>query len=85
MLTDALGPRHISLAGLTVPTLVIGGEGDRLTPLIESRRIATAVPNLVELVVLPVGHCAMLERPAEVNRQLRALAESAAGIGQISS
>jgi pimeloyl-ACP methyl ester carboxylesterase len=85
MLTDALGRRHISLVGLTVPTLVIGGEDDRLTPLIQSRRIAAAVPNLVELVVLPVGHCAILERPAEVNRQLRALAESVAGIGRISS
>jgi pimeloyl-ACP methyl ester carboxylesterase len=85
MLTDALGPRHLSLAGLTVPTLVIGGEGDRLTPLIQSRQIAAAVPNLVELVVLPAGHCAMLERPAEVNRQLRALVESVASIRRINS
>jgi pimeloyl-ACP methyl ester carboxylesterase len=85
MLTDALGPRHMSLAGLTVPTLVIGSERDRLTPLIQSRRIAAAAPNLVELVVLPGGHCAMLERPAEVNRELRALAESIAGIRRISS
>jgi pimeloyl-ACP methyl ester carboxylesterase len=85
MLTDALGRRHISLAGLTVPTLVIGSEHDRLTPLIQSQRIAAAAPNLVGLVVLPGGHCAMLEHPAEVNRELRALAESAAGIRRISS
>jgi pimeloyl-ACP methyl ester carboxylesterase len=84
-LVDALGRRHISLAGLTVPTLVIGSERDRLTPLIQSRRIAAAVPNLVELVVLPGGHCSMLERPAEVNRELRALAESSAGSRRISS
>ena len=32
-LVDALGRRHINLAGLTVPTLVIGSERDRLTPL----------------------------------------------------
>jgi pimeloyl-ACP methyl ester carboxylesterase len=84
-LVDALGRRHISLAGLTVPTLVIGSERDRLTPLVQSRRIAAAVPNLVELVVLPGGHCSMLERPAEVNRELRALAESSAGSRRISS
>ncbi len=78
MLVDALGRRHISLAGLTVPTLVIGSERDRLTPPIQSRRIAAAVPNLAGLVVLPCGHCAMLERPDDVNRELRALAESAA-------
>ena len=84
-LVDGLGRRHISLAGLTVPTLVIGSERDRLTPLVQSRRIAAAVPNLVELVVLPGGHCSMLERPAEVNRELRALAESFTGSRRISS
>ena len=84
-LVDALGRRHISLAGLTVPTLVIGSERDRLTPLVQSRRIAAAAPNLVELVVLPGGHCSMLERPAEVNRELRALAESFTGSRRISS
>jgi pimeloyl-ACP methyl ester carboxylesterase len=85
MLVDALGSRHISLSGLTVPTLVIGSERDRLTPLSQSRRIAAAAPNLVELVVLPGGHCAMLERPAEVNRELRALAESITDSRRISS
>jgi pimeloyl-ACP methyl ester carboxylesterase len=84
-LVDALGRRHISLAGLTVPTLVIGSERDRLTPLIQSRRIAAAAPNVVGLVVLPGGHCAMLERPAEVNRELRALAESFTRSRRISS
>jgi pimeloyl-ACP methyl ester carboxylesterase len=85
MLIDALGPRHISLGGLTVPTLVIGSERDRLTPLVQSQRIAAAAPNLAELVVLPGGHCAMLECPVEVNRQLRVLAESFAGVRRISS
>ncbi|MGH3557258.1 MAG: alpha/beta fold hydrolase [Mycobacterium sp.] len=85
MLVDALGSRHISLSGLTVPTLVIGSERDRLTPLSQSRRIAAAAPNLVGLVVLPGGHCAMLERPAEVNRELRSLAESAVATQRISS
>ena len=84
-LVDGLGRRHISLAGLTVPTLVIGSERDRLTPLVQSQRIAAAAPNLVELVVLPGGHCSMLERPAEVNRELRALAESFTGSRRISS
>jgi pimeloyl-ACP methyl ester carboxylesterase len=84
-LVDALQRRHINLAGLTVPTLVIGSERDRLTPLVQSRRIAEAAPNLADLVVLPGGHCSMLERPAEVNRELRALAELMAGSRRISS
>jgi len=78
-LVAALGSRYLDLDGLTVPTLVIGSERDRLTPISQSRRIARAVPNLIELVELPGGHCSMLEHPREVNRQLRALAESAIG------
>lgn len=84
-LVDALQTRHISLSGLTVPTLVIGSERDRLTPLSQSRRIAAAAPNLVKLVVLPGGHCAMLERPADVNGELRALAESVEDDRRVSS
>jgi pimeloyl-ACP methyl ester carboxylesterase len=76
MLVDALGSRYLELDGLTVPTLVIGSEGDRLTPISQSRRIARTAPNVVGLVELSGGHCSMLERPREVNRHLRALVES---------
>lgn len=76
-LTAALGAKHIDLTGLTVPTLVIASQRDRLTPLVQSERIAAALPNSAGLVVLPGGHCSMLERPLEVNRELQALAESA--------
>jgi pimeloyl-ACP methyl ester carboxylesterase len=76
MLVDSLGTRHLDLAGLTVPTLVIGSEHDRLTPISQSRRIARIAPNVVALVELAGGHCSMLEQPGEVNRHLRALAES---------
>lgn len=85
ILVDAMGPRHIDLSGLTVPTLVIGSQRDRLLPLSQSRKIAAAVPNLIELVELPGGHCAILEQPQEVNRHLRALAESAVSARRISS
>jgi pimeloyl-ACP methyl ester carboxylesterase len=80
-----LGRRHISLAGLTVPTLVIGSERDRLTPISQSRRSARTAPHLVGLVELPGGHCPMLERLQEVNRELRSLVESAAAARRISS
>jgi pimeloyl-ACP methyl ester carboxylesterase len=76
-LVASLGSRHLNLGGLTVPTLVIGSERDRLTPISQSRRIARTVPNLIQLVELPGGHCSMLEHPREVNRQLRGLAEMA--------
>ena len=76
VLVDNLGPKHISLRNLTVPTLVIGSQMDRLLPINASRRIADDAPNLAAFVELTGGHCAILERPAEVNRELRALAES---------
>jgi pimeloyl-ACP methyl ester carboxylesterase len=76
MLVDALGSRYLELDGLTVPTLVMGSEDDRLTPISQSRRIARTAPNVVGLVELSGGHCSMLERPREVNRHLRALVES---------
>lgn len=76
MLVDEVGPRYLNLDGLTVPTLVVGSERDRLTPISQSRKIADTAPNVVGLVELPGGHCSMLEQHHEVNRQLRALAES---------
>ena len=77
VLVDHLGPKHIALKNLTVPTLVIGSQKDRLLPMVSSRRIAATAPNLARFVELAGGHCAILERPAEVNEHLRWLAEEA--------
>jgi pimeloyl-ACP methyl ester carboxylesterase len=60
-LTEAI--RHIDL-----PTLVIGGTADLLTPPAEARRIARLVPNARLELFEGGGHMLMLERTAEVNR-----------------
>lgn len=58
-----------ALACLTVPTTVVVGDHDRLTPPGLSRRMAERCG--AELVVLEgVGHMAPLEAPAELNRVL---------------
>jgi pimeloyl-ACP methyl ester carboxylesterase len=76
-LIDSLGThQHIALHNLTVPTLVIGSERDRLLPMVSARHIARTAPNLAEFVELSGGHCAILERPDEVNGHLRWLIES---------
>ena len=76
-LVDSVGTaQHIGLKNLTVPTLVIGSERDRLLPMVSSRRIAREVPNLAQFVELSGGHCAIVERPDEVNKHLRLLIES---------
>ncbi|BBY43651.1 alpha/beta fold hydrolase [Mycolicibacterium celeriflavum] len=84
-LVDHLGPRHIGLDNLVVPTLVIGSEKDRLLPIASARRIARAAPNLTQFVELSGGHCAILERPDEVNKHLRLLIDSVTSEGRISS
>jgi pimeloyl-ACP methyl ester carboxylesterase len=59
---------------LTVPTLVLAGERDRLTPPAHAERMARELPQLHALVVLPeTGHMAPLERPDEVSSALRQL------------
>jgi pimeloyl-ACP methyl ester carboxylesterase len=76
-LVDSLGSQqHIGLTNLTVPTLVIGSEKDRLLPMVSSRHIARMAPNLASFVELSGGHCAIVERPDQVNMHLRMLIES---------
>jgi pimeloyl-ACP methyl ester carboxylesterase len=81
VLVDHLGPRHIALKNLTVPTLVIGSTKDRLLPMASARRIAATAPNLARFVEVPGGHCAILERPDDVNDHLRWLVRSVTGQG----
>ena len=44
--------------------------------MVSSRHIARMAPNLAQFVELSGGHCAILERPDEVNEHLRSLVES---------
>ena len=60
-----------------LPTLIVVGERDVITPPRHSRRLAEAI-HTAELVVLPdSGHLLMLERHAELNELLLALLERA--------
>ena len=51
----------------------------------QARKIAQAAPNLVDLVEMPGGHCAILEHPEAVNSHLRSLVESVLAERRISS
>lgn len=65
---------HDAAACLTVPTLVLVGARDKLTPAAHARRLAGSLPRLTELVELPiVGHMTPIEAPGEVNGHLAAL------------
>ncbi|WP_320671341.1 alpha/beta fold hydrolase [Patulibacter defluvii] len=62
------------LAALTVPTTVIVGRDDRLTPPVHSERMAAGLPHLHELIELDgVGHMAPVEAPERTTDAIRAL------------
>jgi pimeloyl-ACP methyl ester carboxylesterase len=74
-----LASRTLGLAGrlseLTMPTLVITGDDDRIVPTAESVRLAGEIPN-AHLVVIPeCGHVPQEEKPGEF---LQAVLEFAA-------
>jgi pimeloyl-ACP methyl ester carboxylesterase len=60
-----------ALEAINVPTLVIVGEKDKLTPLAAAERIADSVPQAELVVLKDTGHVPMLERPDEFNALLR--------------
>ena len=57
---------------ITVPTLVIVGEEDELTPPEDSRRIAEAVPGATLVTIPAAGHLSNLEQPDAFNAALNA-------------
>lgn len=66
-------------ARLNVPTLVLTGDLDRMTPPALAVELAATVPQLAEQVLMSrTGHMALLERPDEV---VDALVRLASGVG----
>lgn len=60
-----------ALARLTIPTLVVDGERDRLTPPALAQRMARELPDCVGLIELPdTGHMSPLERPQAISDAL---------------
>lgn len=55
------------LGAIGVPTLIINGDEDRLTPLKYGEFLATAIRGAVLKIMHGAGHVAMLEKPTEVN------------------
>jgi pimeloyl-ACP methyl ester carboxylesterase len=66
-----------ALPSLTVPTLVVVGDVDRMTPPVHARLMVAALPHVAAFVLLPeTGHMVPLERPAELVDALVGLAGS---------
>ena len=59
-----------ALAAIAVPTLVLVGEQDQLTPPALAREMAAAIPQARLVVVPECGHASTLEQPQAVNTAL---------------
>ena len=60
------------LPQVSVPTLVIVGEEDELTPPADSQRIAEAVPGAILVTIPGAGHLSNMEQPDAFNAALNA-------------
>ena len=67
--------RH-ALPRVRVPAIVIVGQHDRVTPPATAVELVGDLPDATLVVVEYAGHMAMLERPAEVNHDIRVFARS---------
>jgi len=65
--------RTAVLAGLCVPTAVVVGEDDGLTPPSEARAMAERAPGASLTIVPRAGHLTPIEAPEAVSAALRAL------------
>lgn len=69
-----------ALDELRIPTIVIAGGKDRMTPIVHAERIEAALPHSLGLRVAPdCGHMTPLECPELVNDALREMAAAALG------
>lgn len=64
------------VGAIRVPTLVVSGDEDRMTPLRSGEFLATAIPGGVLKIMHGAGHLAMLEKPIEVNNVIRSFIHS---------
>ncbi|GHA05972.1 alpha/beta fold hydrolase [Streptomyces echinoruber] len=65
---------------LRVPTAVLVGSADRLTPPVQARALCAALPNCVDFTELPgVGHMTPVEAPERVTGKIRELAAAHLG------
>jgi pimeloyl-ACP methyl ester carboxylesterase len=61
-----------TLPTINVPTLVLVGQQDSLTPPADGRVMAAAIPNADLAIVPRAGHLSPLENAREVNKLMRA-------------
>jgi 3-oxoadipate enol-lactonase len=64
------------LSSIAVPTLVVVGQEDELTPPADARALADAIPNATLTTIAGAGHISALEAPTAVSRVLAEFLEA---------
>jgi 3-oxoadipate enol-lactonase len=64
--------RSGELAAIKVPTLVVVGESDAITPPAVAESMVSKVPGARLVVIRGAGHMSPMEQPEQVNRAIRA-------------
>lgn len=63
------------LASIRIPTLVLVGLEDAITPPFEMKKVADALPQSQYIKIADAGHLTTLEQPGEVNQALLSFLE----------
>jgi pimeloyl-ACP methyl ester carboxylesterase len=64
-------PDHTpTLATIKVPTLVIVGDQDAITPPDDARKMQEKIPNAQLKIITAAGHMSPMEQPEQVNTAL---------------
>ena len=67
----AYAPAAETLASLAVPTLILAGERDQLTPLRASLALEQVLPGARAAIIAGAGHSVMYEAPDETLREMQ--------------
>jgi len=60
-----------SLASIPVPTLILVGEADAITPPAMSEAMKQSIPRSTLLVIRGAGHLSSMEQPDQVSQAMR--------------
>jgi pimeloyl-ACP methyl ester carboxylesterase len=64
--------RSGELSAIKVPTLILVGDGDAITPPAVSESMAGKIPGAQLVVIRGAGHMSPMEQPEQVNRAIKA-------------